>query len=147
MCVYYFNPIPILTFLFALPKYNWRPIEAIMDIVRKKFGSQALFFYNHLCPEVIAILWRPSAFANQPFSAMTSEFARPICDHDWKNDTMVTNNMHDILREIGPFFQNVVTDTKVLDDRSIKREKKGNKKRPAPEVSDSSSESSSDEAE
>jgi hypothetical protein len=38
---------------------EWRPVGAMVDTLRKQLGSTALFFYNDLCPEVVAALWRP----------------------------------------------------------------------------------------
>jgi hypothetical protein len=36
---------------------EWRPVGAMVDTLRKQLGSTALFFFNDLCPEVVAVLW------------------------------------------------------------------------------------------
>ena len=74
-----------------------------------------MFFYNALCPEVIGVLWRP-IFAPRQFSALASEYSRPVQDRDWKSDTLVTVNVNDILREVANIATDVVVDTKVFDD-------------------------------
>jgi hypothetical protein len=35
---------------------EWQPIDTMVEALRKQLGSQALFFYNDLCPEVVAVL-------------------------------------------------------------------------------------------
>lgn len=74
-----------------------------------------MFFYNEFAPQVIAVLWRPTAFKPDVFSAMNSEFTRPIGDSDWKKDTMGVTNICDIMRELKQTTLDVVVDMKILD--------------------------------
>jgi len=91
-------------------------------MVTKRFGHLAIFFYNDLTPNVIAVLWRPSAFSACAFSAMTSEFKRPI-DVDWQNDSMVVTNVDDVLREIHFMLRHAAINLKVLDRPGATRDK------------------------
>lgn len=95
----------------------------MIGLMRRRFGSVALFFYNRLSPEVIGVVWRPQSFRNQPFSAMNSEFARPVSHAEWKSDTLVVDNMADILRELSQYSKDIVLDVKVLDDKTVKSPK------------------------
>jgi len=95
--------------------YDWNPIRDTVDKLHRKFGNRALFFYNEFAPQVIAVLWRPTAFKPNVFSAMNSEFTRPIGDSDWKKDTMGVTNICDIMRELKQITQDVVVDMKILD--------------------------------
>lgn len=83
----------------------------------ERFGHLAIFFYNHLTPNVIAVLWRPSALAATAFSAMTSEFKRPI-DNEWQSDSMVVTNIDDVLREIHFLLRHAAVNLKVLHKAS-----------------------------
>eukprot|EP00554_Chaetoceros_debilis_P006566 CAMPEP_0194073910 /NCGR_PEP_ID=MMETSP0149-20130528/1122_1 /TAXON_ID=122233 /ORGANISM="Chaetoceros debilis, Strain MM31A-1" /LENGTH=1393 /DNA_ID=CAMNT_0038753963 /DNA_START=143 /DNA_END=4324 /DNA_ORIENTATION=+ len=98
--------------------YGWAPITTIVQKLRSQFGRYAVFFYNEFCPDVIAILWRPTILQRQPFSAMHSAFCAPI-ESDWVGNGLVTTNTNDILRSIRCVLQDVVVDTKVLDDKAI----------------------------
>lgn len=89
-----------------------------MQKLRSQFGRYAVFFYNEFCPDIIAILWRPTILQRQPYSAMHSEFCAPI-ESDWVENGLVTTNTNDILRSIRCVLQDVVVDTKVLDDKTI----------------------------
>jgi Nrap protein domain 6 len=94
--------------------YDFTPVIALVESLRQKFGTLGLFFFNSLCPEVIAILWRPHVLGASPFSAITSEFAQPCLASGWKSDTMVVYNTNDILREMSQHFDGVVTKVKVF---------------------------------
>jgi hypothetical protein len=74
----------------------------------------AVFFYNHLQPDVIAMLWRPTTFSTHGFSAMNSELKRPVVD-PWESDSLVVTNASDILREIQQLSRDIVVDVKLLD--------------------------------
>jgi len=102
--------------------YDWQPVEHLVACLRQKFGSYAVFFYNNLAPDVIAMLWRPSTFVTQPFSAMNSNYKRPVMD-EWQSDSLVVTNPDDIMREIHHLSRNVVVDILVLDDKSDKSNK------------------------
>jgi hypothetical protein len=96
----------------------WRPVPEVVDILRERFGDQALFFFNELSPEVIGLLWRPYTFNNTSFSVMTSDYARPVNDGDWKNDSLVIRNEKDVLREMSQYYLDVVTTVKIFDGSS-----------------------------
>mmetsp|Transcript_54439 Transcript_54439/g.81025 ORF Transcript_54439/g.81025 Transcript_54439/m.81025 type:complete len:80 (+) Transcript_54439:185-424(+) len=68
------------------------------------------------------MLWRPSTFVTQPFSAMNSNYKRPVMD-EWQSDSLVVTNPDDIMREIHHLSRNVVVDILVLDDKSDKSNK------------------------
>lgn len=57
---------------------EWKPVRTMVSVLQSKLGRHALFFYNDLCPEVVAVLWRTSLLSSRPFSAMTCEVARPL---------------------------------------------------------------------
>jgi Nrap protein domain 6 len=94
--------------------YDWRPIDHLMSSLRVNFGSHALFFYNQLCPSVIALLWRPQVSAPQSFAVVNSEFAQPCVSREWKNDTMVIVNANDLFREMSQYYESMVTNVKVF---------------------------------
>jgi U3 small nucleolar RNA-associated protein 22 len=99
---------------------EWQPVGAMVDTLRKQLGSTALFFYNDLCPEVVAVLWRP-LFAPRAFSAMVSEGVRPVIPDDWKTDTLVTLNVKDVLREVEQYTADIVTDCRLFDGRPMEQ--------------------------
>ncbi len=127
--------------------YAFKPVDEAIEKLRAKFGKYAVFFYNEFCPDMIAMLWRPSAFQRQAFSAMHAEFQTPI-EYDWGENGLVTTNSKDVLRAIKCVLKDIIINTKVLDDRSIKPPKekkedgkttpKKNAKRKAPKDSSSS---------
>jgi Nrap protein domain 6 len=82
--------------------------------LRAKLGGFALFFYNDLCPDVLAVVWRP-LFQPRAFSAVTSEYVRPVSE-DWQSDTMVTLSVGDILRGMACLTSDIVIDVKVFDN-------------------------------
>lgn len=124
--------------MFLHLQHGWRPVEELVQSLREKFGSMALFFYNDLTPEVIGVLWRPTSFVPQPLSIMHSEYVRPVEDVKWQSDSLVVHNTNDILREMGEYTDGIIANVKVLDDRTIKAPPTP-KKRSAPESTDDSS--------
>ncbi len=107
-----------------------------------------MFFYNEYTPSVIGCLWRPDAFKGQAFSAMYSEYKRPI-DNQWVENSLVITNTTDIMRAIQFIVRDIVVDVKILDKRGIKNEagneEKHNSKRARPLHDNSSEEKSSDD--
>lgn len=95
-------------------------MEEMVETLRNKFGSLALFFYNDLAPEVVCMLWRPTSFVPHAFSAMNSEYVVPIDSENWKSDSLVIHNTSDALREMSQYTNNIVADVKVLDDPTVK---------------------------
>jgi len=93
---------------------EWRPVDDVVQELRFRLGNLALFFYNDLSPEVVAILWRP-VFASRSFSAMGSEHVRPVVADDLQSDTLVTINTKDILREVSQYTSDIVVGVKVFD--------------------------------
>ena len=67
--------------------------------MQSKLGHLAIFFYNEMAPEVIAMLWRPDAFTSQPFSAVKSEFLRPI-ESNWQENSLVIANATDTMNAV-----------------------------------------------
>jgi hypothetical protein len=98
--------------------HDWRPVDALVDTLRNNFGSLALFFYNDLCSDVIAVLWRPNVFASKSFSVMGSEYAQPRLEGNWKVDTMVMVNGNDVLREMSQYYNGLVTKVKTFQPLS-----------------------------
>jgi hypothetical protein len=100
---------------------HWDPIEMLVAALREKFGHLAVFFYNELSPEVIAVRWRPDTFAPMPFSIMTSEYVQPGSGggggkDDWNSDSLVTRNSNDILRDMSQYYEDIVTTIKVFEE-------------------------------
>lgn len=104
----------------CLVQYDWRPVEEMVQTLRTKFGSLALFFYNDLYPEVIGMLWRPTSFVPHAFSAMHSEFVLPVERDSWKSDSLVIHNTSDVLREMSQYTNDIIVDVKVIDDPTSK---------------------------
>ena len=94
---------------------EWRPVDAMLACLEKELDHVGLFFYNHLCPEVVAILWRPGIFKAKPFSAIQSEWVRPVVDRDWTSGTLVTVSTSDLLVLASKYTRDIVTTVKVLD--------------------------------
>lgn len=107
-----------------------------------------MFFYNEYAPSVIGCLWRPDAFKGQAFSAMYSEYKRPI-DNQWVENSLVITNTTDVIRAIQFILRDIVVDVKILDKRGIisaeGNEEKHNSKRARPLDDDSSEDESSDD--
>jgi hypothetical protein len=95
--------------------YSWRPVQQLVDSLRRKFGTTALFFYNAFSPEVIGVVWRPKTFPPKSFSVMASEYARPT-GGNWKSDSLVARNASDLLREMSQFHKDIVTTVKIFDE-------------------------------
>jgi U3 small nucleolar RNA-associated protein 22 len=95
---------------------EWQPIRNMIQVIRSKLGHLLLIFCNDLCPEVMGIVWRqPIVFQSRSFSAFTSEYARPVTTEQWQSDTMVSYNVHDLLRTIALYTRCIITDMKVFD--------------------------------
>ena len=103
------------------PILLWQPVQSVISSLRDKFGAYALFFYNGLSPEVIGLVWRPEIVETMSFSAMTSEYARPLDDDEqsWKNDSLVIRNATDLLREMSEYYQFVITTVKIIDESCL----------------------------
>jgi len=71
-----------------------------------------------LAPDIIALLWRPTAFSPVAFTAMHSEYKRPV-EKKWQEDGFATQNAEDLLRKICHIANSSVTEVKLLDDRSV----------------------------
>ena len=133
--------------------HGWCPIANLVETLRAKFGSSAVFFYNALAPDIVALLWRPTAFSPVSFTAMHSEYKRPV-ENEWQEDSLAIQNAEDLLRKICHVADSAIEDVKILDDRSVlsvaaategaeKKRKAANKKSEA--SSSSEDDSSSDE--
>ena len=95
--------------------HDWRPVDALVERLRRDYGSLALFFYNHLAPDVVAILWRPHVSSTHPFSVMASEYTQPSVSMGWKADTMMLTNVDDVIREMSSHcLDGIVTKVKVF---------------------------------
>ena len=94
---------------------EFNPVDQVVSALRIHLGSHLLVFYNDLCPEVLSILWRRPRLAPHAFSAAASEYVRPVVHDNWKNDTLVTVNVNDLLRSMTHYTQDIVVDYKVFD--------------------------------
>ena len=88
---------------------EFNPVGEYVGRVRERFGKEALFFYNASCPEVIAVLIRPGVTANRGFSAVNSEFRKPV-GVEGKGE--VTLNVEDFIHELKEMGGGVVVDAK-----------------------------------
>lgn len=134
---------------FLIFEQDWRPVEEMMQTLRAKFGSLALFFYNALAPEVVCMLFRPTSFVPRSFSAMNSEYVLPIKAENWKSDSLVIHNTSDVLREMSQYTRDIVANVKIVDDPTDKGRPsslKSNRKRRADSDKEDASESSSSES-
>lgn len=127
---------------------EWSPVVEAVRRLRAKLGRHALFLYNDLCPEVVAVVWRQHCRSSQTFSAIESECTKPL-DGD-----MVVFNAKDCLREVKSILEGLVTDIRVFDwgpavaPRDEISSPTNKRKRPREEASDDiggKSSSSSDE--
>ncbi|GKY91460.1 hypothetical protein MPSEU_000118300 [Mayamaea pseudoterrestris] len=130
---------------------EFNPVDQVVSALRAHLGTYLLVFYNDLCPEVLSILWRRPRMAPHAFAAAASEFARPVILSDWKNDTLVTVNVMDLLRSMTHYTRDIVVDYKVFDqglgispaslavEESKPRAKRKDMEPAAPEESDSDS--------
>ena len=83
----------------------------------------------------------------QSFSAMLSEYKRPI-DNKWDEDSLVITNASDVMRAIQFIIQNVAVDIKILDYKNVRSnvdEQKSSSKRKRKAKNDSDEEDSSDD--
>lgn len=94
---------------------EFNPVDQVVREIRNRLGEYLLVFYNDLCPEVLSILWRRPRLTPHAFSAVASEFVRPIQNSEWRNDTLVTLNVKDLLRAMTQITQGMVVDVKVFD--------------------------------
>lgn len=94
---------------------TWQPVQSVVSSLRDLFGQYALFFYNELSPEVIGLVWRPQTYSPMPFSVMTSDYAQPTEEENWKPDSLVMRNASDLLREMKQYNQDVCTTVKIFD--------------------------------
>lgn len=100
-------------------QYSWNPISDVVMRLRSELGHLAVFFYNEYTPDIIGCLWRPDAFKGQAFSAMHSEYKRPI-ENAWEENSLVITNASDVLRVIRFICRDIAVDVKVFDDRNVK---------------------------
>lgn len=106
-----------------------------------------MFFYNEFSPEVIAVLFRPSSFEPQMFTAVHSESVRPAEDIRLKRNSLATINVLDLMRELKHITKDLVVDMKILDKRLYIRrveERSKSKKRSSEMIADSDSDDGSD---
>ena len=96
--------------------HEWRPVQSLVASLRSAYGKYAVFFYNELAPDVIALLWRPDAYRPVPFSALVSGFKRPVLEH-WTGDSLVVTNTDDLMAEIVQRSKNAIMTFKVLVDK------------------------------
>lgn len=97
---------------------GWNPVCNLVETLRENFGDQAVFFYNALSPEIIAVLWRPGIFAPRAFSALTSEYSCPTGE-TMKADSLVMRNVGDLLREMSEVYQDIVVNVKIFDESCL----------------------------
>lgn len=124
---------------------EWSPIQELVQTLRSKLDSMVLFFYNDLCPDAIAAVWRRPLLRPQNFSAINSAYVQPVVD-DWNSETLVTLNIGDILRVIVHLTADIVVDIKIFDTGPdiksvIERKRKNSPHSAVDEDSDSSTES------
>ena len=97
-------------------QHGWQPIEELLCELRSRFGHLALFFYNQYTPEIICILWRPTAFDHKPFSAKTSVNKRPLTLSQWRKDSLIISNFEEIMQEIEYLSRDIIVGIKVQND-------------------------------
>ncbi len=107
-------------------QYAWNPVNEIVKRLRSELGHLAVFFYNEHTPDLIGCLFRPDAFMGQGFSAMYSEYKRPIVK-SWEENSLIISNASDMIRAIQFIAQDIVVDLKILDEKAMKLNRKDNK--------------------
>ena len=119
--------------------HGWRPVDELVSELKNRFGHLALFFYNQYTPEVICILWRPSAFKTESFAVKTSEHKRPLTINGWSKDSLVVTNYEEVLSEIRHACKDIVTGIKVQDETFVQTlaQRESSKKVKASPVSES----------
>mmetsp|Transcript_2433 Transcript_2433/g.3232 ORF Transcript_2433/g.3232 Transcript_2433/m.3232 type:complete len:1406 (-) Transcript_2433:1253-5470(-) len=125
---------------------SWNPVQEAVARLRSELGHLALFFYNEYTPDIIAMVWRPDAFKPSSFSAMCSEYRRPI-GNVWEENSLVVTNASDAMRVIKFLVRDIVTDVKILDDRQFVKSKgkSSSKRKHSPTSKNDIEESSSDD--
>ena len=53
------------------------PVRLLVKEYRRRFGTLALFFYNAMEGDTIAVVWRPSALEARPFKVPTRYIRSP----------------------------------------------------------------------
>jgi U3 small nucleolar RNA-associated protein 22 len=101
-------------------QHEWHPVKSLVSKLRSNYSEYAIFFYNEFAPDIIAMIWRPAAFAPKPFSVMISEFQSPVLKF-WKDDSLVITNAEELISEIGYVGRNILSDIKLLDYRKPDR--------------------------
>jgi len=94
---------------------EFNPLDELVKQLRQALGQLAVFWYNEHCPDVVAVLWRPNLFSGKPFSAVSSEYMRPVTEDQWQKDTLTTVSVSDILAEMSSYSQDIIVDQKVFD--------------------------------
>ncbi|KAL7575587.1 hypothetical protein ACA910_020158 [Epithemia clementina (nom. ined.)] len=94
---------------------EWNPVDEMVHRIRHELGQFAVFWYNSHCPEVVAMLWRPNIFTPKSFSAISSEYSRPVVEAGWQKDTLVTLNVSDVMRELSSYTKDIVVNEKVFN--------------------------------
>jgi U3 small nucleolar RNA-associated protein 22 len=94
---------------------EFHPVRPVVSALLHKFGHVALFFYNDLSPEVVAVRWRP-VFHPQSFTASVCENTSPVTNNGV--DTVIRLNAQDVLREIMEVAGCVVVDVRVFAEAS-----------------------------
>ena len=97
-------------------QFSWNPVTEVLKKLRSELGEVAVFFYNEYTPDLIGCLWRPDAFKGQGFSAMYSEFKRPIVTN-WEENSLVISNASDMMRAIQFIVKDIAIDLKILDEK------------------------------
>lgn len=96
----------------------WQPVQELVATLQKRLGEHAVFFFNEYCPEVIGLVWRPQVFTPGHFSAMSSERRCPAGD-EWGNDSFVSRNLGDVLRESNQYSKDIVTSIRIIDENVL----------------------------
>eukprot|EP00986_Skeletonema_menzelii_P005322 scaffold1915_cov143-Skeletonema_menzelii.AAC.8 len=108
--------------------HEWHPVKSLISRLRSKYGEYAVFFYNEFSPDIIAMIWRPAAFAPKAFSAMMSEYQSPVLK-DWRDDSLVITNTDELISEIGYAGRDMLSDIKVLDDKKPPSKNEGKRQK------------------
>ena len=106
-------------------QYSWNPVSDAVKKLRSELGHLAIFFYNEYTPDLVGCLFRPDAFKGQGFSAMYSEYRRPVTKN-WKENSLVIANASDMMRHIKFIVQDIVVDLKILDEKAMKLNRREN---------------------
>lgn len=116
------GPIPLRRTMFKnlMKKHtteiilDWNPVRSAASVLQTtSLAEHAIFLFNDLCPEVIGIVWRK--YDRRPFSAVTSEYVRPVSDDNWMADTLVVLNVSDVVRGATSVFSDMIAGVKIFD--------------------------------